>query len=112
MKFQLEDQSYEEWKADRQEYLDSRSSFKIMMDERAYNKYNTDESYYGLVDEIKARQNSKIPIPGEGSVIFLGLASAYTRPLTRLGWPGLLIHGIFKTADQINQYNYDQYHSK
>lgn len=79
-----------------------------MRDEVAFAKYNSDEGYYGLADDISQRQASKIPIPGEGSVIFLSLASDYTRPLTRLGWPGVLIHGIFKVAERLNRYNYDQ----
>lgn len=107
----LKEQSYAEWKADRQAYLDNRSPWKVAADERAYARYNSDEGYYGLADDIAQRQSSKIPIPGEGSVIFLGIASAFTRPLARLGWPGLLIHGIFKTADFINRYNYNELHS-
>lgn len=107
----LEPQSYSDWKADRQAYLDNRSPWQVAADERAYAKYNSDEGYYGLADDIAKRQSSKIPIPGEGSVIFLGIATAFTKPLTRLGWPGLLIHGIFKTADIINTYHFEQFNS-
>tara|TARA_B100001250_G_scaffold184027_1_gene158344 strand:+ start:586 stop:918 length:333 start_codon:yes stop_codon:yes gene_type:complete len=107
----LEEQSYTDWKADRQAYLDNRSAWQVAADERAYAKYNSDEGYYGLADDIASRQASKIPIPGEGSVIFLGIASAYTRPLARLGWPGLLIHGIFKTADTINTYQFETFNN-
>lgn len=104
MKFQLEDQSYEDWKADRQVYLDSRSTLKVFLDEKAYEKYNTDEYYYGLADEIKARQESKIPIPGEGSVIFFTEITRWGKPLTKLGWPARIIYGVFEGMEQWFKY--------
>ena len=79
-------QPYEEWKQDRQEYLDNRSDWQVMKDSIAYKKYNTDKSYYGLGDEIKARQQSKIPEPGEGTINFFSDLSMVTKPLAKVHW--------------------------
>ena len=107
MKFELDPQSYDDWKADRQAYLDSRSNWQVMKDSLAYRKYNSDEMYYGLADEIAQREESKIPIAGEGAIRFLNTMSTVTKPLTRLGWPGAFAHGLFKGTEQWIRYKAD-----
>lgn len=107
MKFELTDQSYNDWKADRQDYLDSRSEWKVMMDSIAYKKYNTDESYYGLGDEIKARQESKIPKAGEGTINFFSDLSYWTKPLSKLHWGWAAISGGSKALSEWFQYQID-----
>ncbi|GAG91649.1 unnamed protein product, partial [marine sediment metagenome] len=38
-----------------------------------------DDFYFGLGDRIHGRQEAKVPIAGEGTVQFLGIASDVTR---------------------------------
>ena len=100
----LEEQSYTDWKSDRQAYLDNRSPWQVAADERAYAKYNSDEGYYGLADDIAERQSSKMPIAGEGVVIFLTEITKWGKPLTKLGWPALLAYGALEGAEQFFKY--------
>ena len=95
-----EPQSYSDWKSERQAYLDNRSVWQVMKDEVAFAKYNSDEGYYGLADDISKRQSSKIPIAGEGVVIFLTELTKWGKPISKLGWPLLLAYGIAEGAEQ------------
>ncbi len=97
--------SYEQWKAERQAYLDNRSFFKVKLDEMSFRKYNPDEAYYSLADEIKEREDRATPYPGEGLVQFVSLGAAYSRPLARLGWPGRAIYGLFKISELLLRHN-------
>jgi len=63
---------YSEWKAERQASLDARSPFQLIRDRR-YQGFNKNESYYtGLPDRIQDRQDSKMPVAGQGAVTFFG----------------------------------------
>lgn len=98
------DISYEMWQDERQAYLDSRSDWQIMMDTLAFQRYNPDEAYYSLADEIKERQDSKVPIAGAGAVEFFSTGAALTKPLAKLGWPGAYVAGLFKLGEQYFRY--------
>jgi hypothetical protein len=93
-----------QWKEDRQEFLDSRSDWQVMMDNIAYKKYSTDESFYGLAEEIRARQESKMPIAGEGAVMFFSELTYWGKPLSKLGWPALLIYTAFEGMERWLKY--------
>ncbi len=96
--------SYKEWQADRQRYLDSRTSFQVLQDLR-YQQYNKNDAYYfGLTDRINARQEDKIPLAGAGAVDFLTLASDVTKPFVRFGAPFAVIHGLFETTERLVRY--------
>ena len=100
----MKPQSYDDWKADRQRYLDARSPSKVLQDLR-YQSYNKNDAYYyGLEERINARQEDKLPLPGAGAVEFLSLASDMTKPLSRFGWPGTVIYSIFETTERIARF--------
>ncbi len=96
--------SLEQWKLDRQEFLDSRTDWQVMKDTSAYRRYSTDESFYGLAQEIKDRQESKMPIAGEGAVIFFTELTYWGKPLSKLGWPGLVIYGALEGMERWLKY--------
>ena len=48
---------YETWKAERQQYLDSRSSLQVFNDYRYQQLNQSDEFYFGLPGRIDTRQN-------------------------------------------------------
>ena len=59
---------YEDWKAERQAAMDARTPTLL---DAAYKRANLNDSfYYGLESQIEKRQQSKIPIAGEGAVTF------------------------------------------
>lgn len=97
-------QPYEQWKEDRQAYLDSRSSWQVMKDTIAFEKYNSDKAYYSLAADIKERQDSKVPVAGAGAVEFFSIGAALTKPLTRTGWPGVYVNALFKMGEQYFRY--------
>lgn len=71
--------TYDDWKADRQKYLDSRSPMQRIRDAQ-YQQWNKNDAYYDtLGDRIQFRQDNKIPIAGEGAVQFLSTAGTITR---------------------------------
>jgi len=68
---ELKPQSYDEWKRERQAYLDSRSAAQIALDVQ-YQEYNRNDAYYNtLGDRIRQRQLAAIPIAGQGLLQFL-----------------------------------------
>ena len=48
---------YETWKAERQQYLDSRSDLQVFNDLRYQTMNQSDEFYFGLQGRIDTRQN-------------------------------------------------------
>jgi len=64
-------QSYEDWKADRQQYIDSQTPMQVFDNLRYQAMNKNDDFYFGLGNRIRERQAAKIPIAGEGAVMFL-----------------------------------------
>jgi len=91
----------DQWKAERQQYLDSRPPSQVIRDLR-YQQYNKNDAYYtSLTERINARQEDKIPLGGAGAIEFLSIASDVTKPFVRFGAPFAVIHGIFETTERI-----------
>ena len=68
---QLEPMSYDDWKAQRQAYLDSRTPGQVLLD-TTYQQYNANDAYYNtLGDRIRQRQLAQVPIAGAGLLRFL-----------------------------------------
>jgi hypothetical protein len=100
----MKPQSYDDWKADRAKAMAERTPYRVMLD-AAYQAANQNDNFYaGLASRIEAREEAKMPIAGEGAVRFLTMASDVTKPLTRLGFPGLVIYSIFETTERIARF--------
>lgn len=100
----MKPQSYDDWKADRAKAMAERTPYRMMID-AAYQAANQNDNYYaGLASRIDAREDAKMPIAGEGAVRFLTIASDVAKPLTRLGFPGLVIYSIFETTERIARF--------
>ena len=67
----LEPMTYNQWKAERQAYLDSRTPAQVALDAQ-YQQYNRNDAHYNtLGDKIRQRQLDSIPVAGSGLVRFL-----------------------------------------
>ncbi len=67
----LEPMTYNQWKAERQAYLDSRTPAQIALDAQ-YQQYNRNDAHYNtLGDRIRQRQLALIPTAGSGLLQFL-----------------------------------------
>lgn len=68
---ELKPMTYNQWKAERQAYLDSRSPAQVALDAQ-YQQYNRNDAHYNtLGDKIRQRQLDKMPVAGEGLLEFL-----------------------------------------
>tara|TARA_Y100000356_G_scaffold77939_1_gene64429 strand:- start:41 stop:364 length:324 start_codon:yes stop_codon:yes gene_type:complete len=67
----LEPMTYDQWKAERQAYLDSRTSAQVTLDAQ-YQEYNRNDAHYNtLGDRIRHRQLALVPTAGSGLLQFL-----------------------------------------
>ena len=99
---------YSQWQAQRQRASnDDTSSIQLLTYgqslDSAYKAANKNDSFYfGLNGRIQERQESKIPIAGEGAVIFFSAANTVTRPLAKIApFPFLAINGMFNFTEKI-----------
>ena len=97
----MEEMSYEDWKAERQQYLDSRSETRLQAD-RAWQSMNTNnEFYFGLGKRIDQRESSKVPVAGAGTVEFLTIASGILKVPARFFLPVRVLYGMTEGAEML-----------
>lgn len=97
----MEEMSYEDWKAERQQYLDSRDDFRIEAD-RIWQSMNTNNDFYfGLGKRIDERESSKVPVAGEGTVEFLTIASGSLKVPARFFLPVRIVYGMLEGAEAL-----------
>jgi len=99
---------YAQWQAQRQRASNDNTSLIQQVAygqslDSAYKAANKNDSFYfGLNGRILERQESKIPIAGEGAVIFFSAANTVTRPLAKIApFPFLAINGMFNFTEKI-----------
>lgn len=97
----LEPMSYNQWKAERQKYLDSRTTIQKLRDAQ-YQQWNKSDAYYdNLGDRINQRETSKVPVAGEGTVEFLTIASGSLKVPARFFLPVRIIYGMLEGAEAL-----------
>lgn len=97
----MEDMSYEDWKAERQQYLDSRSSYQVQLDELWQLANTSNEFYFGLGKQIDQRESSKVPVAGAGTVEFLSIASELMKVPARFFIPARVVYGLLEGAEYL-----------
>lgn len=98
---ELQPMSLEQWKVERQRYLDSRSTSQKIRDAQ-YQQYYRNVAYYNsLGDRIRTRQQAAIPTAGEGLVEFLEVSGKVFKGLGTVFPVARRIAAIIEGTEQI-----------